>query len=58
MPVFLMCSKQNLRLYHIYGCQVGPRSLYFLQTSKTVAFLKDAGREDSVFKQVPSLFCI
>lgn len=41
----LMSSKQNLRLYHIYGCQIGPRRLHSLQTSKTAAFLKDAVRE-------------
>lgn len=58
MPTSLMCSKQNLRLYHIFGCQVGPRSLYSLQNSKAVSCLKDTGREDSVFKQVSSFFCI
>lgn len=58
MPIFFMCSKQNLRLYHIYGCKVGPRSLHALQNSKTVAFLKDADREDLVFKEVSSFFCI
>lgn len=54
LPVLLMSSEQNLRLYHISGCQIGPSRLHSLQTSKTAAFLKAAAREDSVFKQVPS----
>lgn len=51
MPMPLMSSKQNLRLYHIYGCQIVPEDYILCKLPRQLHFWKMLS-ENTVFEQV------